>query len=334
MRVDSDCAFTKMHGIHGQWDSIVTTEASLPVPVQLDVKPLAAVNAVIGVHPTDMTIESSRQWKEMSCSLHLASSSATGEEPEVFFRFFSHYPPGNNHSSLREPLIEGEVPVGSTLSFRVVPDTSTTSALLLNNVNGADSSNNNNEKVFCEVRLYLDGVYISSAFFPQKSQVRASCILSDPVGFPALQIIPRAPTTHLEVANIFLGATPLQSMLQHRRAYVKKMINQELNAAKPTTRGHSDAAHGDSNCSVLFVELKIDLSGIESLPGIESAFVSVNFYWRPTWNDGLPMWSVKCLGTAATSMLSLFSLNGSGRGSENFEEAPEKSKNSSLMMQM
>lgn len=348
IRVDSDCGFTKLHGVHGEWDAIVTTEASLPVPIQLDVRPLAAVNAVIGVHPADgsreggagsSTIQTSKQWKEMSCSLHLASSSGIGEEPEVMFRFFSHYPETN----LKQPLIEGEVPIGSTLSFRVVPDTSATAALLLQSSSSSihNSNNNNHNKSFCEVRLYLDGVYISSAFFPKKFQLRATCILSDPVGggYPALQIVPRAPTTHLQVSNIFLGATPLQSMLEHRRGFVKNLINQELSAAKPSTRGHSDAAHGDPNCSVLFVELKIDVSQLESQQqgGLDiggSACVTVNFYWRPTWQDNLPVWSVKCMGTVAQSMLTLLSLSGSGRGNEQFEEAPEKSKQSSLMMQI
>lgn len=367
IRVDRDCGFTKVRGIHGEWDAIVTTESALSVPVQFDVTPLKAVNTVFGIHDEETRIGHFQQWKELDCSLHLASSSAIGEEPEIMFRFFSHHPRHHLQQQLKNPLFEGAIAVGSTLSMRILPDSNAPGALLLQYSSefvspaGNQNQNNSNNKPtpkFCEVQLFLDGFFLTSAFFPQKSQIRASCLLSDPMmNSPSVQIVPRAPKTNLKVSNVFFGAAPLRTPLEDRRLILQKHIARDLEMAKASNY-HSDLAHADPTCSVLFVELKIDISEIDSVNstggtsqnnnilsissspsrgGMTSsssiAYVPLHLYWRPSWIERLPQWSVKCLGTATQVLMKLFSLE-SGRGVENFEEAEEKSKQSALIMQM
>lgn len=327
IRVSKEGGMTKTAGLHGEWDAAVTTEAALPVPMQLDVIPLGAVNAVVGVHGEELMTPTGRSWRDMDVSLHLASLSGSGagsnphmeggdsheDEPVIMFRFFAHHPAP---TAVRAPLIEARVAARSVLSIRIVPDSGGMA------------------KQFCEARLLLDGQYLVSAFFPTRSAVRTSCLLSDPVAYPALQIVPRAPTTHIRVHNVFFGAAPLGSTLDQRRLLLQRQIAFELEHARASTRGRTDPAHADPQCSVLFVDLRLDISLIEALPGIESAAVPLAMYWRPTWLQTVPLWTLKTLSNASQSLLKLFALE-SGRCVESFEEAHDKnSKESSILMQM
>lgn len=282
------------------------------------------------------------------------------------FRFFSHHDHrshqvskmGAGNPSLKTPLFEGEIAVGSTLSMRILPESNAPEALLLqyssqaeaaatSSSSSASSSSSIKQQKYCEVQLFIDGHYLVSAFFPQKPRVRASCLLSDPMmtPFPAVQIVPRAPKTNLKVSNVFFGAAPLKTPLEERRLVLQRHIVRELEMAKAANY-HSDLAHADPTCSVLFVEVKIDISEMESMTtataifqsasasaSASAAYVPLHLYWRPTWVERVPPWTVKCLGTATHCLMRLFSLE-SGRAVENFEEAEEKSKQSCLMMQM
>lgn len=332
IRVGEEGGMTKVQGLHGEWDAAVSSEAALQLPLQLDVIPLSAVNAVVGLHGEELpTPWRGAAWKGMDISLHFASLSGSGsgnsppstttsstfaeaaEEPEIQFRFFCHHPAP---SAVRTPLIEGPIPARSVLSIRIVPDTA-----------GA-------AKQFCEAKLLIDGHYVTSAFFPKRSAVKVSCLLSDPVAYPALQIVPRAPTTHIRVSNVFFGACPLGSPIDERRMLLQRQIAFELERARASTRGQTDPAHADPQCSVLFVDLRLDISPIEALPGIESAAVPLAMYWRPTWLDTVPLWTLKTISNASQSILKLFALE-SGRCVECFEEAPERNaKESSLLMQL